>query len=295
MGMDFYREARLIEIWARRVVVGTLAGGHRSLFRGGGLDFDDIRPYSPTDDIRAINWQVTARMNEPYVKQYIEERQQTIMLLVDISGSLAFGRLREKRELVTKLTAVLATVSYLNQDRIGLILFSDQIEAIVKPKQGRNHTRRLIHMLLTHQPIAKGTNIQLGLQTVQRLLKQRGMIFLMSDFLHTPANYQTSLKRLSQKHDLVAVAINDPLEIATDTNPLIKNIGLLPVQDQETGQTAWLDTHDTKWQAHVVQQQVGQETAVQTICRSAGVRLLELSTDAPFLPELARFLGKGAR
>ena len=281
--MNSYEQARRIEIKARRLVEAALAGGYRSAFRGVGLDFDEVRPYTPGDDIRHINWQVTARAQRPFIKRYVEERQLTLLLLVDVSASTIFGTATEKREMAAELTAVLASAAHFNQDRSGLLLFSDQIEALIPPKQGRNHTRRLIHSLLTHQPRSRATDLDLALATAGRLLKQRAIVVLISDFLAPPASYQPRLARLSQRHDVVAIRLHDPLEQA------IPNVGLLALRDAETGEKRWVDTADSTWQQNFAQQTTQHETAVRHTLHQANIDHLTLTTSDNWFPHLAHF------
>lgn len=288
--MNNYEHARRIELKTRRLVQEALAGGYRAAFRGVGLDFDEVRPYTPGDDIRHINWQVTARARQPFVKRYVEERQLTLLLLVDASGSTAFGSGREKRQLAAELTAVLATAAHFNQDRAGLLLFSDQIEARIQPKQGRNHTLRLIHTLLTHQPAGRGTDIDLALQTAGRILKQPGVVVLISDLLAPPQSYRQRLARLSRRHDVVAIRLHDPLEQA------MPNVGLLALRDAETGAHILVDTADPAWRRTFTAQSAAHDAATQQALRQSGVPCLPLSTAGDWFPPLAHFLRRrGAR
>jgi uncharacterized protein (DUF58 family) len=287
--MNSYEQARLIEIKTRRLVQQALVGGYRSAFRGVGLDFDEVRQYTPGDDIRHINWQVTARAQQPFVKRYVEERQLTLLLLVDVSGSTAFGSGWDKREMAAELAAVLATAAHFNQDRAGMLLFSDQIEVLVKPGQGRNHILRLIHTLLTHQPSGYGTDIDLALQTAECVLKQRGVVVLLSDLLAPPERYQQRLARLNRRHDVAAIRLYDPLERT------IPNVGLLALQDSETGRRIWVDTADPAWRQTFAQQAAAHETAVARALRQAGVDCLSLATDENWLPSLAQFFGRRGR
>lgn len=282
--MNSYEQARRIEIKARRLALAALAGEYRSAFRGSGLDFDEVRPYTPGDDIRSINWQVTARMGQPYIKRYVEERQLTLLLLVDVSGSTAFGSGREKRDLAVEITAVLAAAAMFNQDRAGLILFSNRIEALAPPGQGRQHTQRLIHTLLTTNPTGQGTNVDLALQTAERVLKQRGVILLISDFLAPPEAYQPRLARLNRRHDVRTIWLGDPWEQS------LPNLGLVALHDAETGEKIWLDTADPAWQATFAARRTAHHTAVHHALRRAQTPCLTLSTADDWLPSLARFL-----
>lgn len=282
--MNNYEHARRIELKTRRLVQETLAGGYRSAFRGAGLDFDEVRPYTPGDDIRHINWQVTARAHRPTVNRYVEERQLTLLLLVDVSGSTAFGGGRDKREMAAELTAVLAAAAHHNQDRAGLILFSDRIETLVRPKQGRNHTLHLIHTLLTTDPTGRGTDVDLALQTAVRVLKQPGVVILISDLLAPPESYRQRLARLNRRQDVIAIRLHDPLEHA------IPSIGLLPLHDAETGTLTWVDTADPAWRKTFAAQAAAHEAATQHALCHANVACLTLTTHDDWFPPLAQFL-----
>ena len=287
--MNSYEQARRIEIKTRWLARAALAGGYRSAFRGLGLDFDEVRPYTPGDDIRHVNWQVTARAGQPYVKRYVEERQLTLLLLIDASGSTAFGSGREKRALAAEVAAALAAAAMFNGDRAGLALFSDRVEALVRPGQGRKHTLRLIHTLLAAAPAGRGTNLDLALQTADRLLKQRGLVLLISDLLAPPASYRRRLARLNRRHDVVAIRLHDPLEQA------IPPAGLLALHDAETGARTWIDTADPAWRQAFAAQTAAHETGVQQALRQAGVACLTLSTAGDWLPPLAHFFNRRGR
>ncbi|RLB58569.1 MAG: DUF58 domain-containing protein [Deltaproteobacteria bacterium] len=232
---ELIRRIRRIEITTRRAVEDVLAGQYHSVFKGRGMVFDEVRPYQPGDDIRVIDWNVTARMNDLFVKQFIEERELTVMLLVDASGSQAFGsRGRMKNELAAELSGLLAYSAIKNNDRVGLIIFSDQVEKFVPPKKGRKHVLRVISEVLSHRPRSRGTDIAGALQFLSRVSRRKSVAFLLSDFL--AEGFATALKVANRRHDLVCIRLIDPLEES------LPGLGLVSFQDAESGRTVLFDT-----------------------------------------------------
>ncbi len=227
---DLMKKIRQIEIRTKRLVNDSFAGEYQSIFKGRGMAFDEVRPYQYGDEIRTIDWNVTARTGEPYVKRYVEERELTVMLLVDASASESFGSVNQfKRELAAELTAVLSFAATTNNDRVGLMIFTDQIELYIPPRKGRKHVLRLIRELLAFEPQGKGTDLKMALDHVNRILKRRSIIFLVSDFLADPAGYRRALAVTNRRHDVIAVDLTDPLEQAwTD-------VGLIALEDPESG------------------------------------------------------------
>jgi len=281
---------RRIEIRTRRLVNDSFAGDYHSVFKGRGMAFDEVRPYSPGDEIRTIDWNVTARTGEAYVKQFTEERELTVMLVVDMSGSGDFGSVnRFKRELAAELTAVLAFAATTNNDKVGLLIFTDRVELYIPPRKGRRHVLRLIRELLAFQPQNRGTDIKLALDTVNQMLQRRGIIFLVSDFLDDPARYRQALSMTNRRHDIIAVDLSDPLE--SD----IANVGLLTLEDAETGALIWVDTSDKRWQAAFKQrsQQLAAEKH-QAFIR-ASVDRIAVGTDQDYINPLTGFFQQRAR
>ena len=226
---DLIHKIRHIEIRTKRLVNDSFAGEYHSVFKGRGMEFEEVRPYQPGDEIRTIDWNVTARTGEPYVKRYIEERELTVMLVVDASASENFGSVqRFKRELAAELTAVLSFAATTNNDRVGLLIFTDQVELYIPPRKGRKHVLRLLRELLAFEPQRRGTDIKLALDTVNHILKRRSIIFLVSDFMANPDSYRTALAVTNRRHDLIAVDLHDPLERT------MGNVGLLAMEDPET-------------------------------------------------------------
>jgi uncharacterized protein (DUF58 family) len=240
---DILRRIRRIEIKTRRLVKDNLVGAYHSSFKGRGIAFDAVRPYEPGDDVRDIDWNVTARTGgSPFIKRYAEERELTVLLMLDRSASNFFGTTdQQKQERAAELGAVLALAAIRNNDKVGLLIFTDGIEHFTSPRKGRNHILRLIRDLLTIQPKGKGTDLGLALRTANNYLKQRAVIFLISDFLAAREDYATELLVTSRKHDVVAVVLTDPREQSW------VDAGLVVVRDAETDAVTWVDTGSKAW------------------------------------------------
>jgi uncharacterized protein (DUF58 family) len=234
---DVLKKIRKIEISTRRVVNETLSGQYHSVFKGRGMAFDEVRQYQPGDEIRAIDWNVTARMNDAYVKVFTEERELTVMLLVDLSGSQDFGtREKTKGEQAAELAALVAFSAISNNDRVGLILFTDRVERFVPPKKGRKHALRVISDVLTFKPAHRRTDLRAGLDYLNQVNKRKTVCFLVSDFIAD--GYERALRVAARRHDLIAIALRDPLE--RELPPL----GLALVEDPETGERLHVDLSD---------------------------------------------------
>ncbi|RXR20874.1 DUF58 domain-containing protein [Flavobacterium amnicola] len=233
---ELLKKVRKIEIKTRRLSDHIFSGEYHTSFKGRGMTFSEVRQYQYGDDVRAIDWNVTARYNEPYVKVFEEERELTMMLMVDISGSESFGTKNQlKSEIVTEIAATLAFSATQNNDKIGLILFSDQIELYIPPKKGKPHVLRIIRELIEFQPKSKKTNISQALQFLSATQKKKAIVFMISDFI-ADDDYEKTLKIASKKHDITGVRVFD---IRESNMP---NIGLVAMQDAESGQTQWVNT-----------------------------------------------------
>ncbi|MEO8084190.1 MAG: DUF58 domain-containing protein [Ardenticatenales bacterium] len=287
---ELMRQIRRIEIRTRHLVDQSFGGEYHSVFKGRGMAFDEVRPYQPGDEVRTIDWNVTARTGEPYVKRFVEERELTVLLVVDVSGSFDVGsRGRFKRDLAAELGAVLAFAATTNHDRVGLILFSDRIECLVPPRKGRRHVLRLVRELLATKPTGRGTNLRLALDTANRVLARRGILFLISDFQSDPARYRNVLAATRRRHDLVAVELTDPLDAA------IPAVGLLRLEDAESGAILTADTDSKRWrQAHAAAK-AAHAAALTSALRDSGVERVSVSTDADYAPALASFFQRRAR
>jgi len=284
------QKIRRIDLRTRRLVDESFAGAYHAVFKGRGMEFDTVRPYEPGDDVRDIDWNVTARAGTPFVKRYVEERELTVMLALDISASTFFGtQSRQKRDTAVELGAVLAYAAIRNQDRVGLLLFSDRVERYVAPRKGRNHVLRLIRDLLAAQPTGKGTDLGLGLRTVNHLLKRRAIVFLMSDFLVPGESYVRDLRLTARRHDLIGVVLSDPLEAVWP------NAGLVALRDSERGETAWGDTASPAWRAAFRQQAEAFQAARDAALSQAQVDRIHAPTNGDNVLALTRFFQGRAR
>lgn len=287
---ELMRQIRRIEIRTRHLVDQSFGGEYHSVFKGRGMAFDEVRPYQPGDEVRTIDWNVTARTGEPHIKRFVEERELTVLLVVDVSGSFDVGsRGRFKRELAAELGAVLAFAATTNHDRVGLVLFSDRIEGLVPPRKGRRHVLRLVRELLATRPRGRGTDIRLALDTARRVLDHRGIVFLISDFQAEPAAYRTALAMLGRRHDVVAVALSDPLEAE------LPPVGLLRLTDAETGAAVVADTRSKRWQRAHAAARSAHHAAVAGALRDAGVDRIAVATGVDYAPALTAFFQRRVR
>jgi uncharacterized protein (DUF58 family) len=279
---DVVRQIRRLHLRARRAVPDPLGGAARSLFKGAGLTFAEVREYQPGDDVRSIDWNVTARMGHPFVKRYVEEREQTILLLVDVSGSTHFGTQRLlKREAVAEVAALLAFTALHNNDRVGLILCSDRVEKARPPAKGARHAIRLIRDLLFFEPARRGTDLSVGLRLLHRLRRRRAIVFVMSDFLAT--GYERLLRGTGRKHDTVAVRVSDPGEEE------LPAAGLLQLEDAETGRQVLVDTAAPAVRTTFAAAARQRRDDFRRLAQSAGIELLEVGTDGRHLDALVQF------
>jgi uncharacterized protein (DUF58 family) len=246
---ELIRKIRRIEITTRRAVLDTLAGGYHSVFKGRGMAFSEVRPYQPGDEIRAIDWNVTARIGEPFVKVFVEERELTALIAVDRSASQSAGlSAQAKAEVAAEIAALLVFSALENGDRAGLLLFTDRVERFVPPRRGRKHGLRLISEALAFRPRGQGTDVALALRDVTRFLRRRAVVFVVRDFLS--ADYEAALAVCARRHDVIPVVVSDPVEDELPTGALS---GLWPVADSETGATVWVDLSDRRTRAAYAQ------------------------------------------
>ncbi|MEQ8820057.1 MAG: DUF58 domain-containing protein [Sumerlaeia bacterium] len=279
-------DVRRLEIMTRRIVNEVFAGEYHSAFRGQGMNFSEVREYQPGDDIRSIDWNVTARTNVPHIKRYVEERELTVMFAVDVSGSTLFGsQPRRKRSLAAIITAILAFSAIRNNDRVGLMLFSDRVEKYLQPRKGRLHGLRVITELLD-EPEGKGTDIVGALQMLNRLQRRRAVVFLISDF-QSP-NIRRSLAITNGRHDLIAISITDPRELE------VPNVGVIELEDAESGERALIDTSSrgvrNRLNAALIQRK--HETA--NLLRHLQIDHIALRTDQDFAKPVADFFQRRA-
>ena len=292
------KQVRRIDIRTRRLATDALAGRFHSVFRGRGMDFDEVREYVPGDEVRTIDWNVTARAGHPFVKKYREERELTILLAVDVSASGDFGSAAHtKREIEAEIACVLALSAVRNSDRVGLVLFSDQIEAFVPPRKGRQHVLRLVREVLSCQPQRRGTDVGRALEFIDAVTKRRAMVFVLSDFQSsgedaatTTATLRRALRRARRRHDVVAVRVNDPRERQ------LTDLGLLTVEDAETGEMIELDTGSARVRRRFADAAVAQEAHLTQALRKEAIDSVRIDTSVPYLPALLElFRRRGGR
>lgn len=279
---ELAKKIRYIQIYTSKAVNDVLAGEYHSVFKGRGMEFEEVREYTPGDEIRSIDWNVTARMGRPYVKRFVEERELTVIFLVDLSASGAFGSVKHmKNEVAAELCSLLAFSAIKNNDKVGLIVFTDQIEMFIPPKKGISHVLRLIRELLYFKPKQTCTNIAEGLDYLGRITSKRSVVFLVSDFLGS--DFEKPMRILGKRHDLIAVSITDPREVA------LNDVGLVELQDAETGQLVLIDTASQ----HVRNQyeQLGQQRRAELkgLFASMDIDQIEVFTDRDYTHDLVRF------
>jgi len=302
---EILKKIRQIEIRTNRVVTETLAGQYHSVFKGQGMNFDEVREYQPGDEVRSIDWNVTARMNHPFVKKFVEERELTLMLTVDVSGSGRFGsRGQSKRELAAEIASVLAFSAIRNNDKVGLILFSDEVEKFIPPRKGRRHVLRVIREVLFFEPQGQGTNLNGALEFLMRVTPHKAIAVIISDFIGSPAvsgrrggNLRPQMMLLeslaqassrmlryaNRRHDVVAVQIADPYELE------LPALGRLVLQDAETGEILEVNTGDARKRTAFSARQAKAQAELERLFRSAGIDAIQLRTDQPYGVELGRF------
>ena len=279
---EILRQVKLIELRTRGLVNSLFTGEYRSVFKGQGMEFAEVREYQHGDEVRSIDWNVTARMRRPYVKRYIEERELTVMLAVDLSGSERFGtRRRFKSELASELAAVLAMSAIRNNDRVGAIIFTDHVEHVVPPRKGRRHALRLIRDLLVYEPEGRGTDIAIASDYLIKMLPHKAIVFLVSDFLSE--GIERPIKLLAQRHDLVAVTMEDPSEWQ------LPDLGLARFVDPETGQTVDVDTSDPKVREQFSTTVNADRDARRHLLRRLAVDEIPITTDGGIIEPLMRF------
>ena len=285
---ELFRKIRHVEIRTKGLVENVFGGEYHSAFRGRGIEFSEVRPYQIGDDVRTIDWNVSARMGEAYVKLFEEEREQTLLLLVDVSGSEDFGSGgRAKRELAAELCAVLGFSAVRNNDKVGLLLFSDRVERFVPPKKGRRHVLRLVRDLYVHRPQSRGTALKAALDHALHVLRRRAIVVLVSDFLDD--GYERALRTLARKHDVVAVRLLDPREEA------LPAVGLLSLTDAETGRPVLIDTGSRAARRRFARRAADRERAVAAALQRARVDTITVRTDGDYVEPLVAFFKKRNR
>ncbi|MGA1237670.1 MAG: DUF58 domain-containing protein [Limisphaerales bacterium] len=280
---ELLRKIRQIEIRTNRLVTETLSGQYHSVFKGQGMNFDEVREYQPGDDVRAIDWNVTARMNHPFVKKFVEERELTVMLLVDLSGSGLFGSVdQSKRELAAEVASVLAFSAIRNNDKVGLILFTDRVEKFIPPRKGRRHVLRVIREILFFEPEGRGTDLGHALDFLLRVAVRRTVSVVLSDFIGQPLG-GGRLRQAARRHDLVAVQIADRHEME------LPDLGRLVLEDAETGEMLEINTGDVRSRRRFVERREREQAEFLKALRSASIDAIQLRTDQPYAAVLGRF------
>jgi len=287
---EILRAVRQIELKTRRLVEEQLAGQYHSVFKGRGMNFADVREYVRGDEVRTIDWNVTARTGQPHVKTFTEERELTLLLMVDLSASGAYGSVHaSKRELAAEVASSLAFSAIRNGDKVGLLLFTDRVEFYLPPKKGRLHILRLIREILFFEPKGRGTALDVALDHANRLLKRRALVFLVSDFLVPEVEMPALGRKLqvtSRRHDVVAVSVSDPREHQ------LPDVGIITLEDAETGAQIEIDTSRASTREAYARSARRYREAIGHCIRGSGVDQLDLSTGRPWLPELMGFFGR---
>ena len=285
---DLIKRIRKLEIATRKVVSDMLAGQYQSVFKGRGMAFSEVRQYQPGDEVRTIDWNVTARMNDTYVKVFTEERELTVMLVVDVSASKEFGsKDRSKAEMAAEVAAQIAFSAIANNDRVGLILFSDQVEKVVPPRKGKKHVLRVVSDILSFKPKGKGTDINAGLDYLSRIAKRKAVTFLISDFL--ASEYDKALRIVSRKHDLVPVVLSDPFEVE------FPSLGLVDLEDAETGHRWLVDTSDPRVRGRFRELMESRRDERTKLFRKLQLDHVELRAGEDFAGALQRFFRARSR
>jgi len=273
---------RRLELKTRALVETAFAGQYRSVFKGRGMNFEEVREYQPGDEVRTIDWNVTARLGHPYVKKFTEERELTVMLVVDVSASGRFGSVElSKRELAAEVASVLAFSAIGNNDKVGLLLFSDHVELFIPPKKGRLHTLRLIREILFFEPRGRGTAPELALRFLNRTVVRKAVVFLLCDF-QTPL-FARELGSTARRHDLIAIPVEDPREME------LPNTGIVLLEDAETGEQIEVNTGSATVRKAYAQMAREEREAWQSVFRKEQIDTIPLSTDTDYLPALRTF------
>jgi uncharacterized protein (DUF58 family) len=279
---ELIRKIRQIEIYTSRMVDASFAGQYESVFKGRGMEFDEVREYTPGDDIRTIDWNVTARTGRPYIKRFVEEREMTVIFAVDLSASEDFGTVNKaKNELAAEFCAVMAFAAAKNNDKVGLLIFSDQIELYIPPKKGISHMLRLVRELLYFKMPKRKTDISQALDYLAKVSRKRATVFLVSDFIE--ADFKKPLSLLNKRHDVIAVSVRDRAEIA------LPNVGLIELADAETGEITLVDTSNRQFRNKYSSTSAQRFDNLKNTLQIINVDCINISTDKPYIQDLVRF------
>ncbi len=279
---EILKKVKQIQIRSSRLVNDVLAGEYVSVFKGRGMEFEEVREYQAGDDIRTIDWNVTARLGHPYIKRFKEERELTIMFLVDLSYSGEFGSVKQlKNEIATEICALLALSAVRNNDKVGLILFTDKIEKFVPPKKGKTHVLRVIREVLYYKPENKGTDISIALEYLLKVTKRKTVCFLISDFI--TEGFEHALRTANKRHDIIAASITDPRELE------IPNVGFVELEDAETGEITLIDTSDREMMERFNRFNTNSMQDREKLFRGMGVDLIDVRTDKSYVEPIMKF------
>ena len=279
---EILKKVRLIEIKTRHIVNNIFGGEYHSAFKGMGMEFAEVREYYPGDDIRAIDWNVTARTGKPFIKKYDEERELTVMLIVDVSASGFFGTGDSlKSDIMIELASILSFSAIKNNDKVGLLLFSDKIEEFIPPKKGKSHVLRVIREMIYHKAKDRKTDISIALEHIQKVLKRKSIIFLLSDFWDD--SYQQTMKLINKKHDLINIQILDKAEIA------IPKLGMVKFHDAETQKSAWIDTNNKQVQNISTKYIQNKNKVIKEFCKKNKIDFISIDTAEGYLNPLEQF------
>jgi uncharacterized protein (DUF58 family) len=279
---ELIKKIRQIQIYTSRAVNASFAGQYESVFKGRGMQFDEVREYTPGDDVRSIDWNVTARTGKPYIKRFVEEREMTVLFAVDLSASGDFGTVNKaKNELAAEFCAVLSFAAAKNNDKVGLLIFTDKIELYIPPKKGSSHVLRLIRELLYFKMPSGKTDIGQALDYIAKVINKKAIVFLVSDFIET--NFKTPLSLLNKRHDVIAVSVRDRAEVA------LPGAGLIEFADAETGEVVLVDTSSRKFRNQYARRTSDRFDKLKNLLRSINVDCINISTDKPYLHDLIAF------
>jgi len=285
---ELLKKVKRIEISTRNVVNEVFSGEYHSVFKGRGMEFSEVREYQPGDEIRTIDWNVSARMGHPYVKVFEEERELTVILLVDVSSSGNFGTTEQlKREIAAELSAVLAFSAIKNNDKVGLIIFSDEIEKFIPPRKGKKHVLRVIREILFYKPREATTDLSNALEFLSRVIKRKSTVFMISDFLSQ--DYEKSLQVANKKHDIIAISITDPREIS------IPDVGMIDLEDAETGETIMIDTSSDFMRNEFFNRALQMNEGRSKFFKSIGVDHIDILTDRSYVQPITKFFKMRAK
>ena len=282
---EIQRKVRELEIKSKKITTHLFTGEYHSAFKGKGMSFREVREYYAGDDVRFIDWNVSARFSHPFTKVFEEERELTVMLLIDTSASNLFGTVaRQKKDLIVEMAAVLTFSAVSNNDKVGVIFFSDKIEKYIAPKKGRKHALYIVRELLTVEPTKKGTNLDEAIKYFTTAVKQKSIAFLLSDFLAT--GYDNDLKIIGNKHDVIGIRVYDKMDMQ------LPEAGLIQVEDAETGGSKWVDSSNAMVRYNYQQHFMQQSETCKTFFRKAGAELLHVRTDDDYVKILQQFFIK---